>query len=435
MTHPSPFTLTLWGDWSPTIGLAEARLHDPEALYGALSAVLRRADLNVLNLEGVFAPPDARPIIKDGRPLTLPQAALPALRPFRMVCLANNHIMDFGAQGLRHTLHVLAAQGIAWTGVHAPPDSPPSPPPPLPEWLHLINAAEGEEARAVDGMPGANPLHVEALCRETAQRTAQGQRVIVVLHMGREHWCFPAPYVQQAGRTLAEAGAALVVGHHPHVPQGVEVWQGTHIVYSLGNFALRPATNWRWHTLGFGLEVRFEHREAPPEVYFHPYEITPAGLRALEGEAAQAFNGETLPQLSESLQDPARLRVLWDAYVDDFLQHRGAEEISGGLAGLWGTRWGTASLWRGAANRIADTSLKGRLTRRLLRGAAALLGRAAPRVTVSPATARQAAILRNRFDTPAHRELWLRGLERLMDGTFGDSPPWALEALKQWHLP
>ncbi|HEB64708.1 MAG TPA: hypothetical protein ENJ02_04105 [Chloroflexi bacterium] len=427
-----PITLTLWGDWSPAIGMNAAPLDDPAALYGGLYPVLQRADLNILNLEGVFIPPGSRPIVKDGRPLSLPEAALPSLRPFGMVCLANNHLMDYGEAGLRRTLEVLNATGIAWTGI-TPPEGTPPPQNPLPAWLHLINAAEGEEARAAPERPGARPLDIPALCAETREQTAAGRTVVAVLHTGREHWCIPAPYVRDACRALAEAGAALVVGHHPHVPQGMETWNGTPIFYSLGNFVLRPLSGWRWHPLGYGVEARFSRPGAPPQVSIHPYEITPAGLHALE---RKAFTEGALASLSAPLKDEEKLNVLWDAYVDDFLQRgKGMETLLRALGSLGGTRWGTASLWRGASASIRGSHLKGSLLRRLLLGAAALLGEDAPSLALTPEKARQAAILRNRFDTPAHREVWLRALSRMMDGSFGDSPPWAVEALKVWRLP
>ncbi len=430
----SEYTLTLWGDWSPGLGLRSAPLHDPAAFYGDLYAVLQRADLNILNLEGVFAPPEARPIVKDGRALPLPPEALPVLRPFHLVCLANNHIMDYGEAGLRHTLARLAENGLAWAGVVARSDAPDPPPVDLPQWLHILNAAEGEEARAVRGGVGARPLNLPALCAETARRSAAGQRVVAVLHTGREHWCYPAPYVQRACRALAEAGAALVAAHHPHVPQGTEVWEGTPIFYSLGNFALLPPSGWRWHAVGYGLEVRFLYPEAAPEAYIHPYEITPAGLRAMPGTG---FLDTTLRDLSAPLPDAARMQALWEAYADDFLERCGLDELLRSAAALGGWRWGAATLLRDAASREGESSLKGRGERRLLREAARLLGAESASVgrPPRPEAVRQAAVLRNRFHTPAHRQVWLTALQRIMDGTFGSAPDWAREALSTWRLP
>ena len=430
----SGYTFTLWGDWSPGIGLSGAPLHDPAAFYGGLYAVLQRADLNLLNLEGVFAPTDAAPRLKDGRTLPLPPAALPVLRPFRLVCLANNHIMDYGETGLRRTLGLLAENGLAWEGIEGLRDAPALPPVERPDWLYILNAAEGEEARAAEGRPGARPLDLPALCAETARRSTTGQRVVAILHMGREHWCYPAPYVQRACRALAEAGAVLVAAHHPHVPQGTETWRDTPIFYSLGNFALLPPSNWRWHTFGYGLEVRFIHPDAAPEISIHPYEITPAGLRALTD---RGFLDSALHDLSAPLPDAARMQALWGAYADDFLERRGLEELLRSAAALGGWRWGAATLLQSAASQEGESSLKGRGERRLLREAARLLGAESSFVgrPPRPEAVRQAAVLRNRFDTPAHREVWLTALQRIMDGTFGSAPAWAREALATWRLP
>jgi poly-gamma-glutamate synthesis protein (capsule biosynthesis protein) len=60
--------------------------------------------------------------------------------------------------------------------------------------------------------------------------------VILSLHWGEERFRFPAPEQIEQARRFAEAGASLIIGHHPHVIQGMETWKGVPIVYSLGNF-------------------------------------------------------------------------------------------------------------------------------------------------------------------------------------------------------
>ena len=61
--------------------------------------------------------------------------------------------------------------------------------------------------------------------------------VIVVMHWGSELAPAPFPWQQAMGRTFIDAGADAVVGHHPHVVQGIERYRGKPIAYSLGNFA------------------------------------------------------------------------------------------------------------------------------------------------------------------------------------------------------
>ena len=65
--------------------------------------------------------------------------------------------------------------------------------------------------------------------------------MLVIFHGGREYAPCPPPYVVNALRRFARAGACAVVAHHPHVPQGIEIVEGVPIAYSQGNFVFRWA--------------------------------------------------------------------------------------------------------------------------------------------------------------------------------------------------
>lgn len=65
---------------------------------------------------------------------------------------------------------------------------------------------------------------------------SRAQRKVVNLHWGYEHSAVPAPFQRQLARRLVDAGADLIIGHHPHVPQGEEVFDNRSVYYSLGNF-------------------------------------------------------------------------------------------------------------------------------------------------------------------------------------------------------
>lgn len=65
---------------------------------------------------------------------------------------------------------------------------------------------------------------------------SKAHRKIVNLHWGYEHSDTPAPFQRELAHRLIDAGADIIIGHHPHVPQGEEIYKGKHIYYSLGNF-------------------------------------------------------------------------------------------------------------------------------------------------------------------------------------------------------
>ncbi len=88
----------------------------------------------------------------------------------------------------------------------------------------------GENTTQIDGAPGR-------VLREIEQYKKPGNVVIVVMHWGSELAAVPFPWQEAMGRQFIDAGADAVVGHHPHVLQGIERYKGKCIAYSLGNFA------------------------------------------------------------------------------------------------------------------------------------------------------------------------------------------------------
>jgi poly-gamma-glutamate synthesis protein (capsule biosynthesis protein) len=130
--------------------------------------------------------------------------------------------------------------------------------------LAVVNAAEGEEGRSVNNGPGVIDLYQDCLTQQITALREQVDVIVAVLHAGREFVPAPPPYVQRTYRALVNAGADLVVGHHPHVPQGVEVYQGRPIAYSLGNFALWHPNGSPFRRLGYLVSAQsLRHTSSP----------------------------------------------------------------------------------------------------------------------------------------------------------------------------
>lgn len=156
--------------------------------------------------------------------------------------LANNHTWDAGADGLREHLGHLAAAGLAVFGAGESAErarapiriaSPVGP-------VVVIPASLKSNRR---GRPGAAAAIYDARAEGLAPLLAQirseraaGAFVVVSIHWGREAVAEPPKGVVAAAHALVDAGADLVVGHHPHVLQGIEWRGGSAIAYSLGNF-------------------------------------------------------------------------------------------------------------------------------------------------------------------------------------------------------
>lgn len=166
---------------------------------------------------------------------------------FNVVSLANNHTLDYGPEGLAETLQALGSVGIAHAGAGANLHEARRP---------VILEAAGkrvailaysltlpENFYAGHKTPGTAFGH-EAFIRadvETVRR--QADVVLVSFHWGQEGKTSLREYQTRLGRLAIDAGAAAVLGHHPHILQGVERYKDGVILYSLGNFTFGSYSN------------------------------------------------------------------------------------------------------------------------------------------------------------------------------------------------
>jgi Bacterial capsule synthesis protein PGA_cap len=177
--------------------------------------------------------------------LTLRSAplAVAALRTagFDCLTLANNHLMDYGPQGLADTQAALDAAGIRHAG--AGKDAAAASAPVL---LHRSGQTIGVLAfclveqksplYAGPANPGVALFSVEEAVRSIQELRPRVDWLIVQVHWGVEMARLPAPEQREWAGRMAAAGADLIVGHHPHVVQPCETIAGVPVYYSLGNF-------------------------------------------------------------------------------------------------------------------------------------------------------------------------------------------------------
>jgi hypothetical protein len=150
--------------------------------------------------------------------------------------LANNHIMDFGLDGLKDTIGFLESchKGHFGAGLTEEDASAPLSIEVRGKKIALIGLARWYTAAG--GNPGTAPDNSRKVERLTAKAKHAGHFVIVLPHWNYEYVYYPAPDNRKLAKRLVAAGADLIVGAHPHVIQGYEQYQGKYIFHSLGNF-------------------------------------------------------------------------------------------------------------------------------------------------------------------------------------------------------
>jgi hypothetical protein len=290
------------GNWSPM----DVPANDPFAAVAALIA----SDLPIANLETTVMNEVPAPEGKLRFVATPDQVALLPKNGIPAVTIANNHIGDVDKKGIVETLQHLADLGLIVFG--APRDEEPlfrADTIEVRGWKIAVVAATARlNRRQKKGGPQPPFLLDEklppALIPVIEAARPDHDLVVVVVHWGTEYADAPHDWQIDAAHDFVDAGADVVVGHHPHVLQGIERYKGGVIAYSLGNFVFQNATEPERYTgilrLGFAAVgdrrcldlAAFHPTEMQRQPFYHPL---PATGRALDATVSR------LTDLSEAM--------------------------------------------------------------------------------------------------------------------------------------
>ena len=158
-----------------------------------------------------------------------------------LVCLANNHLMDYGEQGLFETLAALDAAGVQYVG--AGRDKEKACAPVFKDiagrkfaFLACSSVEVSSRCYAESNQPGVAFLEEEELVASIKRFRCDVDIIVLMVHWGLEHYHYPTPQQRELARKLVAAGADIILGHHPHVLQGEEQIGKALVSYSSGNF-------------------------------------------------------------------------------------------------------------------------------------------------------------------------------------------------------
>jgi poly-gamma-glutamate synthesis protein (capsule biosynthesis protein) len=223
----------------------------PDKIWSDLLPLLLKADRRLVNLECVISgrgrewQPDSKAFHFRAQP-----RAIDFLRAAKIDCvtLANNHVLDFGADALLECLALLDRAGIKRTGAGASLAEALTPAiVDLPQGrLAVVSLTDNEpEWEAGEKRPGVHYIAYDAkgLVEPYRSRLAQvlkqvrslADLVVVSAHVG-PNWGPPSAAMRMLAHQIVDLGADLYWGHSNHTPQGIELYKGKVILYSTGDF-------------------------------------------------------------------------------------------------------------------------------------------------------------------------------------------------------
>ncbi len=227
---------------SRAVAAISKRENDRAYPFREISAYLRSADFVFANLE---TPITSGREIRDDELIFRSDPGVEqdlAEANVRVVSLANNHVPNFGEKGILDTLSLLHAAGIQTTGAGKDHNEALQPAVITKNGVRIAFLAYNDTDVVPDSYGATAQRAGTALMDIPTMQEAVGAArrtadiVVVSMHAGIEYSPRPNTPQQRFARAAIDAGAHLVLGHHPHVVQPVERYQGKYILYSLGNF-------------------------------------------------------------------------------------------------------------------------------------------------------------------------------------------------------
>jgi poly-gamma-glutamate capsule biosynthesis protein CapA/YwtB (metallophosphatase superfamily) len=216
-------------------------LRDPGLISPEVRSTLAECDVLFANLEFTL-PGDGRCVPTEPRVIGATQLVRSvAAAGFNVFSLANNHAFDCLDGGFQQLRGVLDELGVPHFGAGMNLDEAAAPVIVEAGGLRLAFLAAADQRSgtnqfAAENQWGVAPLDVDHLARQIQDLRQHVQHVMVSLHWGEERFLIPSPLQIEQAHAMIEAGASIVLGHHPHVLQGLELYRGAPIIYSLGNF-------------------------------------------------------------------------------------------------------------------------------------------------------------------------------------------------------
>lgn len=236
---------------------------------------------------------------------------------FTALSLANNHILDHGAQGVIDTLNKTSKIGITTFGADLNAQKARAA-----KYfdnngikIGFLSFAEHEFNLAKENDPGANGFDPLTSLKDIREAKALCDFLIILYHGGIEHYKYPSPLLQLKCRTMADEGADVILCQHSHCIGTYETYNESFILYGQGNsvFGYRGSNN-TWNK-GLIVSINF-NEEKRPHISFRLIKATCNGIGFADIEEEKKRLSE-IEQDSMDVYDPEFILTEWKCFIKE----------------------------------------------------------------------------------------------------------------------
>ncbi len=268
--------------------------------FSQVRVLTSEVDYSIVNLEAPIVLDDViLPKLKSGPNLKASIKTIDALKyvGFNCVTLANNHLCDYGDEGVRNTISSCVKNNIDYVGAGENIEE-------AKKILYkkiknktiaFVNFCEEEFSIATEYMPGACPLNIVNNTYQIQEAKRKADYVIVIVHGGVEMYRYPTPRMQETYRFFVDMGADVVINHHQHCYSGFERYKEKLIFYGIGNFCFdKGEDNVLWNE-GYIVKLSFVKGNNNIEFNILPYvqgAVDFAGVRLMNVAETAKFQSD-----------------------------------------------------------------------------------------------------------------------------------------------
>ncbi len=312
-----PINILFTGDFCPINRIEDLAINqDYNTIFNDFLDVFNGNDLNVVDLEC---------------PLTVSNGKRPKTGPYQkahpdtikalshagigLAAMANNHIMDYGSEGVKSTLDLCKNNSIDSIGIGTTIEEAAKPHTLSKKGkkIAILNLADNEFITTPDGAFTCNPIDLLTCFYNIKDARKNHDYVIAVIHAGNEFYELPSPRTKELYRCIIDMGADVIVSHHTHAFSGFEMYHSKPIFYGLGNFIYDwPGKNDTSWNRGFVVKLKISD--------IIDFEIIPLkqcndkpGVFHLSKEENDRFDRE-IRRLNEVIQDDEKLELEFQKY-------------------------------------------------------------------------------------------------------------------------